>query len=81
LAQFRDAARVFPSSRAARIAEWMANPAGLMSNGLSVATEVDLDQARRCHLPERHPIEIDEKVMVAAGRAGGEMGEDEVVQP
>jgi hypothetical protein len=36
---------------------------------------------RRDAVTEKHPIEIDEKVMVAAGRAGGEMGEDEVVQP
>jgi hypothetical protein len=41
--------------------------------------EVDLDEARRGDLVEHHPVRVDEEVMLGAGHARRDVGEDQVI--
>src|SRR6202163_4555204 len=44
-----------------------------------VAVEIDLDQIRGADLGEQQPVRIDQEVVVGAGDARRDVGEDEVV--
>lgn len=59
----------------------MVKPAGLMvySLGQLIAVQIDLDEARRGDLVEHQPIRVDEKVMLGARHARGDMGVDQIV--
>src|SRR5439155_14262222 len=43
------------------------------------AFEIDLDEARRRHLVERHAVRIDQEVVIAVGHARRQVREDQIV--
>jgi hypothetical protein len=69
------------SSRAAWIALWIVNPAGLMSWGLSSTlfpARSILTRLEAVISSKRHSVGVDQEVVVRAGHARGDVGEDEV---
>jgi hypothetical protein len=44
-----------------------------------LAVEIDLDQTGRGDLAEHQAVRIDQKVMLGSGKAGRDMGEDQIV--
>ena len=70
------------SSRAMWIAEWMVKPAGLVMNGVGstgLPWTSTLTSARSGHFLEHQIVGVEQEMMLGAGNARRQVGEDEVV--